>query len=84
MWYHFGCLDPPVKKSPKQRGYQWYCEECDSDSEDDDDEEEDDDDDEEEEEDVDGERNDAEVAAVPQLQGQEDGETSKAASLKSS
>lgn len=27
-WYHFSCLDPPVKKSPKHRGYQWYCEDC--------------------------------------------------------
>lgn len=37
MYYHFGCLDPPVKKTPKARGYQWYCEECDSDSEDEED-----------------------------------------------
>ncbi|XP_070547071.1 PHD finger protein 14-like isoform X2 [Ptychodera flava] len=28
--YHFGCLDPPCKKSPKQAGYMWLCEECDS------------------------------------------------------
>ncbi|PVD35624.1 hypothetical protein C0Q70_02587 [Pomacea canaliculata] len=27
--YHFGCLDPPVKKSPKVRGYTWHCEACD-------------------------------------------------------
>lgn len=27
--YHFGCLDPPAKKSPKQRGYSWHCEACD-------------------------------------------------------
>ncbi|GAB6031984.1 hypothetical protein CHUAL_010362 [Chamberlinius hualienensis] len=30
--YHFPCLDPPVKKSPKQRGYVWHCEECDDDA----------------------------------------------------
>lgn len=28
QWYHFACLDPPVRKSPKHRGYQWYCDEC--------------------------------------------------------
>lgn len=35
--YHFGCLDPPMKKTPKQRGYSWHCEACDptDDSEDD-------------------------------------------------
>ncbi|KAI1283824.1 PHD finger protein 14 [Halotydeus destructor] len=33
LFYHFGCLDPPVKKSPKQRGYNWFCQDCDSDSE---------------------------------------------------
>ncbi|VDI79928.1 Hypothetical predicted protein [Mytilus galloprovincialis] len=27
--YHFGCLDPPMKKTPKQRGYSWHCEACD-------------------------------------------------------
>ncbi|XP_058444735.1 PHD finger protein 14 [Malaya genurostris] len=27
--YHFGCLDPPVKKSPKRRGYSWHCADCD-------------------------------------------------------
>ncbi|KAF6029922.1 PHF14 [Bugula neritina] len=27
-WHHFACLDPPVKKSPKPRGYQWFCDEC--------------------------------------------------------
>ena len=27
--YHFYCLDPPVKKSPKVRGYAWHCEACD-------------------------------------------------------
>lgn len=29
-----------MKKNPKQRGYSWYCQECDSSSEDDDEEEE--------------------------------------------
>ncbi|KAM9824713.1 PHD finger protein 14 [Neosynchiropus ocellatus] len=28
--YHFGCLDPPVKKSPKQTGYGWICQDCDT------------------------------------------------------
>ncbi|XP_067143642.1 PHD finger protein 14 isoform X2 [Centruroides vittatus] len=28
--FHFQCLNPPVKKNPKQRGYTWYCEDCDS------------------------------------------------------
>lgn len=27
--FHFGCLDPPLKKTPKQRGYSWHCAECD-------------------------------------------------------
>nr|XP_012144134.1 PREDICTED: PHD finger protein 21A isoform X9 [Megachile rotundata] len=27
--YHFSCLDPPVKKSPKRRGYSWHCADCD-------------------------------------------------------
>ncbi|VVC34294.1 Hypothetical protein CINCED_3A006531 [Cinara cedri] len=27
--FHFCCLDPPVKKSPKVRGYSWHCAECD-------------------------------------------------------
>lgn len=27
--YHFHCLEPPVKKSPKVRGYTWHCEACD-------------------------------------------------------
>ncbi|KAI5729121.1 hypothetical protein M8J77_025696 [Diaphorina citri] len=27
--FHFGCLDPPVKKSPKVRGYSWHCADCD-------------------------------------------------------
>ncbi|XP_018330448.1 PHD finger protein 14 isoform X2 [Agrilus planipennis] len=27
--YHFGCLEPPLKKSPKKRGYSWHCEDCD-------------------------------------------------------
>ncbi|XP_078461962.1 PHD finger protein 14 isoform X2 [Lampetra planeri] len=28
--YHFGCLNPPLKKSPKQFGYGWICQDCDS------------------------------------------------------
>lgn len=27
--FHFGCLDPPLKKSPKMRGYSWHCADCD-------------------------------------------------------
>ncbi|VEN49569.1 unnamed protein product, partial [Callosobruchus maculatus] len=27
--YHFSCLDPPLKKSPKKRGYSWHCADCD-------------------------------------------------------
>ncbi|XP_055602860.1 PHD finger protein 14 [Uranotaenia lowii] len=27
--YHFGCLDPPLKKTPKKRGYSWHCADCD-------------------------------------------------------
>ncbi|XP_076332725.1 PHD finger protein 14 isoform X4 [Tachypleus tridentatus] len=27
--FHFHCLVPPVKKSPKPRGYTWFCEDCD-------------------------------------------------------
>ena len=27
--YHFWCLNPPVKKSPKVAGYSWHCNECD-------------------------------------------------------
>jgi len=27
--FHLGCLDPPVKKTPKQRGYSWHCADCD-------------------------------------------------------
>lgn len=27
--YHFGCLTPPLKKSPKVTGYGWHCNECD-------------------------------------------------------
>ncbi|XP_018012264.1 bromodomain testis-specific protein-like isoform X1 [Hyalella azteca] len=26
--YHFNCLEPPLKKTPKRRGYSWYCEDC--------------------------------------------------------
>ncbi|XP_064595192.1 PHD finger protein 14-like [Liolophura sinensis] len=29
LCYHFHCLDPPLKKTPKQRGYTWHCEACD-------------------------------------------------------
>ncbi|KAM4705888.1 PHD finger protein 14 isoform 2-T2 [Rhinophrynus dorsalis] len=32
LCYHFGCLDPPLKKSPKQTGYGWICQDCDSSS----------------------------------------------------
>lgn len=28
-YYHFTCLDPPLKKSPKKRGYSWHCADCD-------------------------------------------------------
>lgn len=27
--YHFCCIDPPVKKTPKVVGYLWHCKECD-------------------------------------------------------
>jgi hypothetical protein len=27
--YHFGCLNPPLKKNPKVPGYGWHCNECD-------------------------------------------------------
>ncbi|XP_060523888.1 PHD finger protein 14 isoform X2 [Cylas formicarius] len=27
--YHFSCLDPPLKKTPKRRGYSWHCADCD-------------------------------------------------------
>ena len=27
--FHFTCLIPPVKKSPKVAGYSWHCSECD-------------------------------------------------------
>ena len=27
--YHFGCLIPPVTKSPKRPGWGWHCNECD-------------------------------------------------------
>lgn len=29
LGFHFQCLDPPVKKSPKVRGYSWHCANCD-------------------------------------------------------
>ncbi|XP_051992763.1 PHD finger protein 14 isoform X1 [Xyrauchen texanus] len=32
LCYHFGCLDPPLKKSPKKTGYGWICQECDTSS----------------------------------------------------
>ncbi|XP_016997796.2 PHD finger protein 14 [Drosophila takahashii] len=32
--YHFACLDPPLKKSPKIRGYSWHCADCDPTDED--------------------------------------------------
>ncbi|XP_037952358.1 PHD finger protein 14 [Teleopsis dalmanni] len=32
--YHFTCLDPPVKKTPKIRGYSWHCADCDPTDED--------------------------------------------------
>lgn len=42
--YHFHCVDPPLKKSPKVRGYSWLCHNCDpnaeSEEEEDDEEEE--------------------------------------------
>lgn len=28
-FYHFTCLDPPLKKTPKRRGYSWHCADCD-------------------------------------------------------
>ncbi|RWS11664.1 PHD finger protein 14-like isoform X2 [Dinothrombium tinctorium] len=28
LFYHFSCLNPPLKKSPKRRGYQWLCDDC--------------------------------------------------------
>ncbi|XP_063755195.1 PHD finger protein 14 isoform X2 [Eleginops maclovinus] len=39
LCYHFGCLDPPLKKSPKQTGYGWICQECDTSSSKEEDEE---------------------------------------------
>ncbi|CAG9807760.1 unnamed protein product [Chironomus riparius] len=27
--YHFQCLIPPLKKTPKKRGYSWHCADCD-------------------------------------------------------
>ncbi|EDV57735.1 PHD finger protein 14 [Drosophila erecta] len=32
--YHFACLEPPLKKSPKIRGYSWHCADCDPTDED--------------------------------------------------
>ncbi|XP_046570377.1 PHD finger protein 14-like isoform X6 [Haliotis rubra] len=43
LCYHFQCLNPPTRKSPKPRGYTWHCEACDPTDEsemDDDDEDE--------------------------------------------
>ncbi|XP_016656123.1 PHD finger protein 14-like isoform X3 [Acyrthosiphon pisum] len=28
-YFHFSCLDPPVKKTPKVCGYSWHCQDCD-------------------------------------------------------
>lgn len=28
LCYHFGCLDPPRRTTPKQRGYGWLCSAC--------------------------------------------------------
>ena len=30
--FHFGCLIPPLKKSPKVPGYGWHCNDCSGDS----------------------------------------------------
>ncbi|XP_050664284.1 PHD finger protein 14 isoform X2 [Leptidea sinapis] len=27
--YHFTCLEPPLHKNPKKRGYSWHCADCD-------------------------------------------------------
>lgn len=27
--FHFHCLEPPLKKTPKKRGYSWHCADCD-------------------------------------------------------
>ncbi|XP_072939797.1 PHD finger protein 14 isoform X9 [Epargyreus clarus] len=27
--YHFKCLEPPLNKNPKKRGYSWHCADCD-------------------------------------------------------
>ncbi|CAH0763876.1 unnamed protein product [Diatraea saccharalis] len=27
--YHFTCLEPPLNKNPKMRGYSWHCADCD-------------------------------------------------------
>jgi hypothetical protein len=29
LCYHYECLDPPLTKSPKRRGYSWHCAACD-------------------------------------------------------
>ena len=26
--YHFGCLVPPVRKTPKVQGWSWACSDC--------------------------------------------------------
>ena len=52
-FYHFPCLDPPAKKTPKVKGYKWFCPDCDqssSESESDSSSEEESDDDEEDQE----------------------------------
>lgn len=30
--YHLSCLQPPAKKTPKVKGYKWYCHQCESSS----------------------------------------------------
>ena len=34
LWQHFECLNPSSKKSPRCRGYEWFCEDCESDDSD--------------------------------------------------
>ncbi|XP_033935440.1 PHD finger protein 14-like [Pseudochaenichthys georgianus] len=52
LCYHFGCLDPPLKKSPKQTGYGWICQDCDTSSSKEEEEEHQEEEEEEEEESV--------------------------------
>ncbi|KAK3105602.1 hypothetical protein FSP39_001497 [Pinctada imbricata] len=75
LCYHFGCLDPPMKKTPKQRGYSWHCEACDpsdSDSDDDDDEDDDPEDRDDHEEDEEEDEDDDEVQLQYLHQSNED------------